>query len=215
MPGKKDLPLVRNASFTVFRDGTYHVVSESYFYKTESYYRILSRERAGDPVAPSSRAVLDAYVIPICLERARLAGVPVCDWGISHAFAPHPSIVYGLNYFATSADFFVVREPEEGKAAVRHITNRGKYPFCYQRLDDNARITESTAIFGKTCSGDPVLDERAKQIYEAFKIPLVKMIFAVTDGVCALSSLGPTRYTHLSEPERELLMAYLNNQEFL
>ncbi len=215
MPGKKDSSLVRNADFTVFRDGTYHVVSESYFYKTESYYRILSRERAGDPVAPSSRAVLDAYVIPICLERARLAGVPVCDWGISHAFAPHPSILYGLNYFATSSEYFVVRDPEEGKAAVGHLTNRGKYPFCYQKFEEDFLISECTAIFGKTCSADPALGDLAKRIYDVFSIPLVKMVCAGPEGVPALSSLGPTRYTHLTEPERELLTAYLNNQEFL
>ena len=59
------------------RNDTHHVVSENYYYKTEPYYTILQHELEGKKVEPTSSAVLDAYVIPICLSRAASAGIPV------------------------------------------------------------------------------------------------------------------------------------------
>ena len=73
-------------------------------------------------------------MVPMCLERAKLPGIPVAEWGISQGFVPLPAIIYGLNYFATSADFFLVTDGEKAKEVIAHVTNKGKYPFCYQKI---------------------------------------------------------------------------------
>jgi len=88
----------------------------------------------GRPVRPSTSDVLDAYVVPICLERAKQAGIPVCSWEISQGYVPLPAIIYGLNYFAASSDYVVVNNGEKAKEVIRHVTNKGKYPFCYQNF---------------------------------------------------------------------------------
>ena len=111
-----------------------------YSYKTEPYYTILNYELDGKNVRPASSAVPDAYVVPICLERAKLAGIPVAEWGISQGYVPLPSIIYGLNYFATSADFFLVTDSEKAKEVIAHVTNKGKYPFCYQKIPPGATV---------------------------------------------------------------------------
>lgn len=209
---RRDGPLHRDSLFVVRRDDTWHVVSESYFYKTEPYYTILRHELEGRPVRPSSAAVLDAYVVPNCLERARLAGIPVCDWRISQGYAPLPSIVYGLNYFATAADYSVLVNNENAKETIKHITNKGKYPFCYQQLADGAEIRSCTAIFGRTagpCSEDAAL---ARQVYDLFEIPLVTLVCVKYPGRLLLSSLAPTKYSRLSGDERALLSAALSHQ---
>ena len=41
------------------------------------------------------------------------------------------------------------------------------------------------------------------------------MVFVKTGKELALSSLAPTRYTHLTAQERDLLAAYRDEQEFL
>lgn len=215
MNGRKDSQILKDALFEVKRDGVLHIISENYFYKTEPYYTILRHEMAGEQVAPGSEAVLDAYVIPICLEKAALGGIPVCEWGISHTYIPVPSIVYGLNYFASASEFFVVRDPETGKDVVRHVTNKGKYPFCYQILPDGASIVTAVSVFGRTCGKDRVLAEYSGRIHEIFGFPLVTMVFILSGERYTLSSLTPTRYSHLSDEERALLLAYLNNQAFL
>ena len=215
MPAKRENLIARDALFTVKRDGVVHVIAENYFYKTESYYTILRHELKGEEVAPGSSAVLDAYVVPICLERARLAGIPTAEWGISHSYVPCPSIVYGLNYFATSSEFFVVKDPGCGRGIVKHVTNKGKYPFCYQNLEEDSMVRTVASVFGRIEASDEVIAGYAEKIYGAFRIPLLNLVFIEEKGSFSLSSLTPVKYTQLSAGEKSLLQAYLSSQEFL
>jgi hypothetical protein len=211
----RDHNIKKDAVYIVRLNDAYHVVSENYSYKTESYYTILKNELDGRQVRPQSSAVIDAYVVPICLERAKLAGIPVCEWGISQAYVPLPAIIYGLNYFSTTSEFFIVDNHDNAKEAIRHITNNGKYPFCYQKLPAGAALHSAVAIFGKTTSTDPETAELAEKTYALFGIPLVRMIMIKNLQDYALSSLAPVRYSQLRDDERSLLCAYLSGQEFL
>ena len=212
---KKDHPLARDSLAVVRRDNACHVIAEDYSYKSEAYYTILSRELAGDAIRPSSRDVLDAFVVPVCLERAKHVGIPVVGWGISQAYVPLPAILYGLNYFATASDYFVVQDNTQAKEVIKHITNKGKYPFCYQKLEDEATIHTCAAVFGRTAGSCAAIAGYAEKLYELFSIPLVNMVFVQTGNGYALSSLTPTRYTRLSEGDRAFLSAYRDHQEFL
>jgi hypothetical protein len=214
-PGKREFSLNHNAMFPVWREGTCHIISESYFYKTGPYYEILHHELEGRPVRPASCDVLDASVVPVCLERAHLAGIPVCEWGISQGYTPLPAILYGLNYFATASEYRVVSDTDEAKEAVRHITNKGKYPFCYQPLEEGAALLSCTAIFGKTAGTCAEVAGIAKSVYELFAIPLITLVIVHDRAGYRLSSLSSARYSHLSPDERSMLSAYLTHQEFL
>ena len=213
--GHRDTGLLRDSLHILERNGVWHVISEDYSYKTEPYYTILTYEALGKNVRPQSSAVLDASVVPICLERAKLAGIPVAEWGISQGFVPLPSIIYGLNYFATSADFFVVHDGEKAKEVIAHVTNKGKYPFCYQKIPPDATVHSCVSIFGRTTDSCAVVTGLAEKIYALFSIPLVTMVFVKTGNDYLLSSLSPTKYSHISGDERALLTAYLAHQEFL
>ena len=213
--GREPAALLKDSLHILKRKDAYHVISESYYYKTEPYYTILRYELEGKKVEPSSSSVLDAYVIPICLERAASAGIPVCEWGISQAYVPLPAILYGLNYFSTTLDYFIVDDSKKAKDVIKHITNNGKYPFCYQKYAEGAEIHTCTAIFGRTVGACNTIADYAGKIYEIFRIPLVKLVFVKAGGAFLLSSLSPTRYAQLSDSERALLSAYLSNQEFL
>lgn len=207
---RREHSIARDSLLSVWRDNTCHIISEDYSYKTEPYYAILQHELDGIPVRPASADVLDAYVVPICLERAHLAGIPVCEWGISQGYTPLPSIVYGLNYFATSSDYSVVSDDENAKEVIRHITNKGKYPFCYQKLDDGAEIESCRAIFGKTAPGCRGPVKIAQRVYDLFGIPLVTMVYVKYGTRSFLSSLAPTRYSKLTAEERSLLSTYIS-----
>ncbi|MHB8163802.1 MAG: RimK-like ATPgrasp N-terminal domain-containing protein [Methanoregula sp.] len=213
--GRKNHVLLKDSLFILKRGENSHVVSEDYSYKTDTYYTILQREMKGENIQPSSSAVIDAFVVPICLERAKLAGIPVCEWAISQAYVPLPAIIYGLNYFSTSSEYAAVYDNEGAKEAVRHLTNKGKYPFCYQKLEEGAEICKCTAIFGQTTGQNDAVADIAGKIYALFAIPLVQMVLVKNGGHYVLSSLSPTRYSHLPENERVILEAYLSHQEFL
>jgi hypothetical protein len=197
--------LTRDALFVLCRKEERHVIAESYFYKTEPYYTIVSLENEGRTVRPSSSDVLDAYVIPVCLERARASGVPVCEWGISQAYVPLPAIVYGLNYYATSDKYAVVKDNESAKDVIRHITNNGKYPFCFQRLPEGSDICTCTAVFGETMHAEQGMAVHVKPVYDLFKIPLVKMVFVRNGSSYFLSSLSPVRYSQCTDAEKAFL----------
>lgn len=213
--GKRDQNLVKDSVFTFRHRDTFHVISENYSYKTETYYTILQHELEGKPVRPATAAILDAYVVPVCLERAKLAGIPVCGWGISQAYVPLPAILYGLNYFATTSDYFIVRDNDQAKEVIKHITNKGKYPFCYQKLDESSTIHSCVSIFGKTTLPCPEISLAAQKVYEQFSIPLVTLVFVKGADQYNLSSLAPVKYSHLSAEERALLVAHISRQEFL
>jgi hypothetical protein len=213
--GHREQGLIRDSLHIVERDGIVHVISEDYSYKTEPYYTILDLELRGKTVRPASSAVLDAYIVPMCLERAKRAGIPVAEWGISQGFVPLPSIIYGLNYFATSAEFFPVRDGEKAREVIAHVTNKGKYPFCYQKIPPDATIHSCVGVFGRTAGSCATVAGYAEKIYRIFSLPLVTMVFIRCGDEYRLSSLSPAKYTRIPAGERALLSAYLAHQEFL
>jgi len=190
------------------RGGITYIVSEDYSYKTEAYYRILSLEMEGRETVPSTRDLLDAYVVPICLARAGKAGIPVCDWGISDKRVPLPSILYGISYFADPAEYSLVRDIETAEPVIKYITGNGKYPFCYQPISETADIVPCVAIFGRTAGAVEPLASLAAQVYRLFRIPLMEVI-SVHDGGYRLSSVTPCWYSQLTRQEKGILQGIL------
>lgn len=202
--------------YQVRRNGRIHVVAEDYSYKTECYYTLLSRELSGEPVDPDSQAVLDATVVPLCLDKALRAGITVADCIISQSCTDHlPAVLYGLNYFSSPSEFSIVRTSGEEREVIRHITNNGKYPFCYQPLGEGDEVVTAPAIFGKCIDQGPEAEAAAAGLYAEFRIPLMTMVFIRSSRGYRLSSLAPARYSSLSPAEKALLSAYITGQEFL
>ena len=162
--------------YVLTEDDSQYIVNESYFYKTEPYYTIVRNENDGIRTIPSSGDVLDAYIVPICLEKAKLAGIPVCEWIISNVYVSLPAIVYGLNYFSTPSDHFLVSDLEQAKQIIKHVTNRGRYPFCYQKISERATVVKCVSIFGKSINCCEKARDLAEKIYEVFRLPLVEIV---------------------------------------
>jgi hypothetical protein len=205
---KKDRFLKEDTIFTVSMDDSTHVVSENHFYKSEAYYTVVRNEVNGINTVPSSGHVIEAYVVPICLEKAMLSGMRVCEWEISYQYASAPCVIYGLNYFSTPAEYFVAKDEVSAREAIKHVTNKGKYPFCYQMLPENASIVVVTSVFGKVVE----TAEMISNVYRLFKIPLFSAVLVESEGVYSLSSMGPVRYAKLTRKEKKLLGDYLQSK---
>jgi RimK-like ATPgrasp N-terminal domain len=200
----------KDIMYTLKEDNSQYIINESYFYKTEPYYTIVKNEYEGIKTVPSSSDVLDAYIVPICLEKAKLSDIPVCDWVISYQYISLPAVVYGLNYFSTPSDHFLVKDIVEAKTVIKHVTNHGKYPFCYQKIDEGATVVKCVSIFGKTincCHGVAGLADR---IYQTFRMPLVEIVLVNDESGYRLSSLAPVKYSQLSKEEKEMLQNLLD-----
>lgn len=202
----------KDIMYTVTKNDSVYVVNESYFYKTEPYYTIVKNEFDGTSTIPHSSDVLDAYIVPICLEKARMAGISICEWAISYSYVSLPAIVYGLNYFSTPSDHFVVQDFPTAKKVIKHVTNFGKYPFCYQKVGAESVVETHVSIFGETvnCSGE--VAALAEKIYALFHIPLVNIVLVRDGSEYYLSSLAPVKYSQLSKDETELLQNLLDTR---
>ena len=198
--------------YVLKEDDSQYIVNESYFYKTEPYYTIVRNENDGIETIPSSSDVLDAYIVPICLEKAKQAGIPVCEWIISNVYVSLPAIVYGLNYFSTPSDHFLVSDLEEAKQIIKHVTNRGRYPFCYQKISEKAAVVKCVSIFGKSVNCCEKARDLAEKIYEVFHLPLVEIVMVKDEAGCRLSSLSPVKYSQLSKDETEMLQDLLDKR---
>jgi hypothetical protein len=186
------------------RGGVTYIVSEDYSYKTEAYYRILTLEMEGGEAVPSTRDLLDAYVVPVCLTRAEGAGIPVCEWGISDERVPLPSLLYGISYFADPSEYSMVRDVETAGPVIKYITGNGKYPFCYQPIPEAAEIVPCVAIFGRTAEAPGPLADLAARVYRLFHIPLMGIV-SVFNGGHHLSAITPVWYSTLSRDEKGIL----------
>lgn len=202
----------KDIMYTLKEDDTQYIINESYFYKTEPYYTIVKKEHDGIKTVPSSSDVLDAYIVPICLEKAKLAEIPICDWVISYQYISLPAVVYGLNYFSTPSDHFVVKDIKEATKVIKHVTNLGKYPFCYQKLTDTSKVVKCVSIFGKTINCCDGVSALADKVYRTFSIPLVEIVLVKDEGGYRLSSLAPVKYSQLSKEESELLQNLLDTR---
>ena len=186
------------------RGGLTCIVSEDYSYKTEAYYRILSLEMEGREVVPSTRDILEAYVVPVCLTRAKEAGIPVCEWGISDERLPIPSILYGISYFADPSEYSLVRDVETAEPVIKYMTGNGRYPFCYQPVPETAEIVPCVSIFGQTAETPGPLAGLVEQVYRVFRLPFMEVVSVCTDTY-RLSSITPVRYSKLSRDEKKIL----------
>ena len=202
----------KDIMYALEEDDSQYIINESYFYKTEPYYTIVKNEHEGIKTIPSSSDVLDAYIVPICLEKAKLAEIPVCDWVISYQYISLPAIVYGLNYFSTPSDHFMVKDVVEAKKVIKHVTNLGKYPFCYQKIIDSAAVVKCVSIFGKTINCCDRQSVMADKIYKAFRLPLVEVVLVKDESGYHLSSLAPVKYSQLSKEETEMLQNLLDTR---
>jgi hypothetical protein len=193
------------------RDRLTYIVSEDYSYKTEAYYRILSLEMEGRETVPSTKDLLEAYVVPVCLARAEKAGIPVCGWGISDERVPLPSLLYGISYFADPSEYSLVRDRETADEVVKYVTGNGKYPFCYQPIPESAEIVPCIAIFGRTAGAPEPLADLAAQVYRLFRIPLMEIV-TVSNGGYRLSAITPCWYSTLSGEEKGILEGILREE---
>lgn len=212
---RRGFHLARDRVYTTCYGGYTTFVSENYSYKSETYYAILARELAGEAVAPDTRSMLDAFVVPVCLERARHCGIPVAEYTIMHSCAPAPAIVYGLNYFACTSHFEVLTGDMRDREKVRHVTNGGKYPCCSQPVSPEMAVTRAVSVFGKVITPVPGMQEMADCVWNCFRIPLVELVCLSGPGGPVLSSLCPVRYSRLQPAERRLLKACICGQVFL
>ena len=69
----------------------------------------------------------------------------------------------------------MVKDEETAKDVIKHVTNKGKYPFCYQKLAEGANIVAVTSVFGNAVeNARPEVARMIADVYRAVQDPAVQ-----------------------------------------
>ena len=180
------------------------LLSGNYEYMTEGYFECQDAELAGRAgVMPTCADALDAYVVPIALEKAAKAGIAVPEWILTHEYFPVPAVCYGVNPFSRRHE--LVTDESARRAVARRLTSNFRYSMCCELVTPDARLAEFRMVCGRTTS--PEFAGWADRVFSVFRVPLatVRVICAETTMLSAIEILPRRVLTPLElEWAREL-----------
>jgi hypothetical protein len=171
-----------------------------YRYMSEGHYGSLEAEIQGIKVYPTIKESLDAYIVPLCMERARTADIAIPDYCISNDYFVPPAIVYPINPFMKRHS--VIYKAGHVKRIAKSMTRNFKYAMCVQKITEDAAIRDYKCIMGTTTCDE--LEGMAQKVWELFHLPICNLR-VIEDGKLMLSAIEPLPLHELGSKELKLL----------
>lgn len=173
-----------------------------YGYLASGYYRSLDGELQGMRLIPTTADALDAYVVPIAMEKARLAGLPVPAFHFTTSRFPSPPLMaYPVNPFSERGELLVDTDAIEARR--KGLTYTGKYAVLCQELPPDYRIDVVRCVLGRTLVAE--YEAFARAVFLTFRLPLARVRVIVTPRAYLLSALMPLPLAQLTPDERALV----------
>ncbi|UCE24446.1 MAG: RimK-like ATPgrasp N-terminal domain-containing protein [Candidatus Zixiibacteriota bacterium] len=174
----------------------------NYDYLSDGYYLSLDCENAGKAIRPTCKEMLDAYVPPLFLGKARQAGAPVPECYISNGYFEPPVIVDPINPFTLKGR--VVLKPGKVKSIARSLTRNFTYAVCCQEIPVGGKIEYFRSVLGWALQ--PRFRELSRTIWEVFGIPLAKVrVIRTGSNEFLLSDVAPLFIEDLGSREKDYL----------
>jgi hypothetical protein len=188
------------------REGGFLVnLAGNYDYLELPYYVSLDLENMGQTIYPTCKEMLDAYITPLFLEKAKLAGLSTPEYYISNGYFEPPVIIDPINPFMIKSR--TVHHTSKRDTVAKSMTRNFTYAICCQDLPEGAQIKKFRSVLG-WCS-TPKYREAARQIWDYFHIPLAVVRTVVkTDGSLLLSDISQLPFERLKKRE----LAYVEEQ---
>jgi hypothetical protein len=196
--------LSSNSSSIAFfeREDCYVNLAGDYEYLTSGYYASQDLEVSGRQVHPTCKEVLDSYIVPLLLEKARLSGLLVPEFYITNDYFEPPVIVDTINPFMKRRS--IVLKTGHQERVSKSLTRNYTYAICCQELPTGAQVKHFSAVLG-WCQA-PQYQEHAANIWKVFRVPLTEVrVITLSDGQMLLSSLKPLPFKCLSKRESKYL----------
>lgn len=167
---------------------------------SEAYYQSLEAEFEG-VVLPSTAEALDAYVVPIAMEKARQGGLEVPEYDIVIDKLTPPVLAYPINPFSTK--FELVQHGDDLAKKLRTLTKIGKYATLCQRLPSDYRIDVVRCVLGHCLIAE--YRDFSRRVFTLFRLPLMRVRVIVTTSSYLLSAIEPLPFDELTLNEKKLL----------
>lgn len=170
----------------------------NYDYLSRAYYESQDRLLNGKNIVPTCQDMLDAYVPPLFLEKARMAKVPVPECYISNGYFEPPVIVDPINPFTLKGR--MVLKPGRAKSIAKSLTRNFTYAICCQELPPGSRVSYFNSILG-WCLKEKYL-EQSGIVWEIFRIPVARVrVVKLQEGGILLSDISPLPLADLQSRE--------------
>jgi hypothetical protein len=177
-------------------------LSGNYDYLSDGYYISQEYEHAGDEIRPDGKEMLDAYIPPLCLEKARQAGIPIPEYYISNGYFDPPVIADPVNPFTLRGK--VVLKAGKAKSIGKSLTRNYTYAICCQELPEGARLIYFQSVLGWSVNAS--YRDISQKIWDVFSIPLARVrIIQTSDGDYLLSDISPLFVEDLKAKTRKYL----------
>ncbi len=174
----------------------------SYDYLEMPYFLSQDLENEGTTVHPTPKEMLDAYVTPLFLEKAKLAGMPVPGYYISNGYFEPPVIVDPINPFMIRAR--IVHKTSRAESIAKSLTRNHTYAICCQEIPEGAEVHHFRSVLG-WCNAVHFHDA-SRPIWEVFRIPLAKVrVIVLKNGDILYSDISQLPFEKLNKRE----IAYL------
>lgn len=169
-----------------------------YAYLSSGYYASLDAELAGERMLPSPEEALDAYVVPILMDKARRAGLPVPEATlVTERFPEPPFMAWPVNPFSTKGELIL----DEATLAARRggLTYAGKYAVACQRLPADHRLDTARVVLGRCAV--PELAELAAAAFRALRLPAMRLRVVVSADAYLVAAVEPLPFDVLTGEE--------------
>jgi hypothetical protein len=178
----------------------------NYDYLELPYYISQDFEHKNLPIRPTCKEMLDAYVPPLFLEKARLTRVPVPEFYISNAYFEPPVIIDPINPFMIKSR--VVLKPGREHAIAKSMTRNYTYAICCQEIPPDSHIVYFKSLLG--WSSTQRYRELSSIVWNVFHIPVARVRTIVTArGSFLLSDISPYPFNNLNKRELGYLMEHI------
>ncbi len=178
--------------------GTFVNLAGNYDYLSQPYYISMDYEDSAKQIRPGCKEMLDAYVPPLFLEKAKLFGVPVPEFYISNGYFEPPVIIDPVNPFTLKGR--IVRKQGRASSIAKSLTRNFTYAICCQELPEGSRVNFFRSVLG-WCANKSYR-KYAQIIWEIFRIPVARIrIVILESGECLLSDIAPLPFEYLRPRE--------------
>ncbi|MBN2227112.1 MAG: RimK-like ATPgrasp N-terminal domain-containing protein [candidate division Zixibacteria bacterium] len=205
--GKTEQRRFRTKSYIAFYNHEQcHVnISGNYDYMELPYYLSQDLENDGKTVRPTCKEMLDAYITPLALEKARLAGIPAPEFYLTNSYFEPPVVIDSINPFMIRSR--VVHKNGMEKSVAKSLTRNFKYAMCCQEIPPEGEVKYFRSVLGWTTSSR--YRAIAADIWNTFHIPLARIRVIVTpDERILFSDISKLPLEKLTKRE----MAFLQEQ---
>ncbi len=195
-------PLLFKLTSPILEGIEYINLSGDYSYLSSGYYDSLDAELSNLKIIPTSQDILDAYVVPIAMEKARINELATPHYDIiTDKLPPPPMMAYPVNPFFNTGELITEKENLEQRRKALSMT--GKYAVLCQKLEGDYRIDMVRCVMGK-CLNKPY-ELFAQDVFEIFRIPLMRIRVIVVSKEYQLSAIEVLKYEELTLNEKKIL----------